>query len=301
MADLGRSVLKFIKDEQPTRKQVLQKFGISISEFNEILKEIKGFNHEVVYVNRHYGVSRTFRVENDVVIIQDGNLEPVELFMSDTHSSDKGCNHRLIQKVVKEAYARGVRIVYHAGDLVAGRTVYPGQIHDLRDITFEDQVSRLVDTLPALEGLEYYVINGNHDLNWLKLDAGNVGRELASRREDVHFLGDGYGRVVKNGVRIDLVHLDGSGSNGQGKVEKYLGNFMKSNADDAPHILLAGHLHKMLVGNDYGVEWMLPGNFQGPNQYVKRKGLLGPQGAYLVDYEIDRREVTHFRTERLQG
>lgn len=300
--DLGKNVLKFVKDNDPTEKEILRKFNLTKQELPFIFSTIKKYGNNIVFSNGHYAVSKIFKRGEDVIIINDGNLEPVELYFSDTHSSDKGCNHKLIQKVIKEAYNRGARYAFHSGDLVAGRTVYRGQVNDLNDLTFDQQVDRVANLFPILKGLEYFVINGNHDLNWLDLEAGNVGKELAKKRNDVHFLGDGAGKVVKNGIRIKLVHLAGSCSYAESyKLQVFLRNYMQTHIGDKdrPHIVSAGHLHKMLQFNHFGARAMYPGHFQNPNAFTKRYGLEGPQGAYLVDYKIDKKDIGHFRVEEL--
>ncbi len=297
--DLGRRILKFIKDETPTREEIIKSFGISDSELEDVLTMIRSFNHPVVFTNEHYAISKVFQRQEKTIIINDGNLEPIELYISDIHSSDKGCNFRLLRKIVHEAYHRGVRDVFIPGDLVAGRGVYPGQINDLVDLTFQQQLDRVEGLLPKEKGLRYFVINGNHDDSWMKLDAGNICSELSRRREDINYLGDGYGRVIKNGIKIDLVHLSGSGKNPEGKLRDWLGTYLKTHFEDKPDILLGGHFHEMSSFHAYNTICILPGHFQGPNEFVMRMGLIGKQGGYIVDYKIDRDKVSHFRAEGL--
>jgi predicted phosphodiesterase len=297
--DIGRKVLKLIKDSTPTPEEIQKTFGISETEMNDVLEMIRSFNHPIAFSNGHYAISKTFKKEEKTIIINDGNLEPVELYISDIHSSDKGCNFRLLRNIVREAYHRGVRDVFIPGDLVAGRGVYPGQINDLVDLTFQQQIDRVEGLLPREKGLRYFVINGNHDDSWMKLDAGNVGAELSRRREDINYLGDGYGRVIKNGIKIDLVHLNGSGKNPEAKLRDWLGTYLRSHFKDKPDILLGGHFHEMSAFHAYETICLLPGHFQGPNEFVMRMGLMGKQGGYIVDYKIDRDRVSHFRAEGL--
>lgn len=323
--DLGRQVLKFIKENVPTREDVKGKFGISDSELDEVIQTIRRFDHEILFQEGHFAVNSKFENQKEFIVVKDGNLEPIELYFSDTHFGDKKCNEERIVRVIEEAYARGARVAFHSGDLTTGRTVYKGQLEDLRYFTFEQQLERARLVLPKKEGLRYFMINGNHDFNWLELNAGNPVKTLATMRDDITFIGDGYGRIIKNGIKIDLVHLAGScTSAASGKVQEYLRKFCegKSSEDEEalggtrveeggskkividenqmPDILSAGHLHKMLVMTSYGVECIYPGHFQGANAFTRRMGLRGPQGSYLVDYKIDKRQVTHFRTEKLR-
>lgn len=298
---IGREVLRAIREKPSTEREIREKFNLTPMQLKEAFKTIESFGHELVYTDKHWGVSSSIKKQGKVIIVKDGDLTPMELYIADIHSGDRGCNHTFARETIDYAYKRGARYVFIAGDLVAGLDVYPPQIHDLRFITFDRQVRSVGEILPVKNGLEYFVINGNHDLNWMRHNAGNVAETLSEIRDDVHFVGDEFGRIIKNGIKIDMVHFrgKGGGSGGVNKITNYLTRKLKAQYLSRPDILIGGHLHEMLDLMLFGCQCVLPGHFQEPNSFCESQGLLGQQGAYLVDYKIDKRRVTHFRIEKL--
>ena len=68
--------------------------------------------------------------------------------ISDTHIGDKQHKLDALEKCYDKYFEEGVEKVFHAGDLLAGIGVYPGQHVDLQYHTLDDQINFCVDNYP---------------------------------------------------------------------------------------------------------------------------------------------------------
>jgi hypothetical protein len=106
--------------------------------------------------------------------------------------------------------SRGVKDIYHAGDLIAGQGVYSGQEYELKIFGADNQVNYFVANYPKLPGIITRFITGNHDMSYMKLAGLDVGVSIAEKRSDMQYLGMLSGEVEINNVKmIQLLHPDG--------------------------------------------------------------------------------------------
>ena len=295
---LEEKVIRYIKRNIPSKTDIKKEFGLKDKDFQKVITKI-GKEYNLVHTNKHYAIEKEYKKFEDTRILKDGNMHPTILFMSDTHISDKKCNYELIKKNIEFAYNEGARIIFHSGDITAGNgKVYRGQIHDLEHLTFEQQVETAINTFPYKKDLHYYMINGNHDESHMVSNSGNVGKSISDKREDIHFLGDGYGRMVYNDIKIDLVHLAGGSCYSISyPIQVYLRNFLQGKYEDKPNIVSAGHFHKLLYFDCYGIRALMPGHYQGENSFTKRKGLNGKQGSVLTEFNIINKLPKNFKAQ----
>ena len=211
--------------------------------------------------------------------------------IADTHFGSKLAATEELAKFIRYAYGEGVRMVFHAGDLLAGHNVYRGQIHDLDYVGFDDQADEAIRCLPQLEGLTYRFITGNHDLSFRMATGLSPGAAIQARahassagRTDIIWIGDNEGSCKFPGkIRIWLVHPGGS----PGEANSYrLQKLIRKRAwrpSSKPTIICCGHDHSYAEVYEAGVYAIKPGGFEWPTEYSRRKVLQTQVGGVIVE------------------
>lgn len=239
-------------------------------------------------------------VQDSLIVPTDGKKQIIGV-LSDLHCGSKYCLRAQIQDCVKHFYERGIRAILIPGDLLDG--CYKHGIFELSHTGLEDQTRDLFETLPALPGLSYHAITGNHDHTFNELTGVNVGAFIAGRfreqgRTDIHFYGDCGAFLQIAGAIVHLWHpLRGvayaKSYQLQKQVEKY-------GAGEKPHVLLAGHWHQFAVVEDRGVWAVACPTFQASGSaFSKRLGGQPALGGLILSWEIAGTDlVRNFSVER---
>jgi predicted phosphodiesterase len=229
------------------------------------------------------------RVPAATVNVHPSLLEGDEItvgVVSDTHLASRECAYEHLELAYDVFAERGIKEVWHAGDLVAGVGIYPTQVQDLTHHTFESQVENAVLRYPGREGITTRLISGNHDIE------GSFGRlganpvvAVCNRRDDMEFLGD-YTAVIElpNGARAQLVHGRGGGSYAASyKPQKWVEGLP---AGRKPAIVVFGHWHIRGTFAHRGVELMLGGCFEWQTNLLVRLGLQPAVGFHILTLRL---------------
>jgi hypothetical protein len=181
--------------------------------------------------------------------------------------------------------SRGVKDIYHAGDLIAGQGVYSGQEYELKIFGADNQVNYFVANYPKLPGIITRFITGNHDMSYMKLAGLDVGVSIAEKRSDMQYLGMLSGEVEINNVKmIQLLHPDG----GMPYAVSYRGQRIAEHiaSGDKPRVLLLGHLHVNVAMLYRNMAIFQCGCFEGQTTLLLRKGINPVIGGYLISLKI---------------
>lgn len=208
--------------------------------------------------------------------------------VSDTHLGSKFCNRAALREFVEYAYARGCREVLHPGDVVDG--CYKHGTFEVTHSGLEDQTRDLYETLPALDGLTYHAICGNHDDTFSEaggFDAGDyMQRQFESRgRHDLKFYGRRGAFLRLRGATIHLWHPRSGVAYArsyhlQRQIEQYA-------PGQKPDILLAGHWHTFVYVEERGVHACACGTFQDPGSaFSKSLGGTPAVGGLILSWEL---------------
>lgn len=212
--------------------------------------------------------------------------------VSDPHFGSKSCQLTALNEFSDIMKKHQVKHIFCPGDLVAGFSVYPGQIYDVYAIDSREQEETTLINLPL--GFDWYVLGGNHDYSFIKNGGGNnIISSIANKRSDVHYLGFDEATVpILNNVDVMLVHPSGGVPYSisyrlQKNIEQItiseLQNVVRG-VKDKPTVrfVLLGHLHiqmQAMFGSIWGAQC---GTFEGQTNYLKRKGLIPTIGGWIV-------------------
>lgn len=107
----------------------------------------------------------------------------------------------------------GVNTIFHCGDILDGNgRMYRGQLSEIHTYGAMAQAKYVVKNYPKVEGIKTYFINGNHDLSFYNENGIDIGEIIASKRQDMIYLGHYTGDVTLDKVIVRMIHPDGGGA-----------------------------------------------------------------------------------------
>jgi len=217
--------------------------------------------------------------------------------IGDTHIGSKYDNLQRLNFAYKVFQARGIKTVYHTGDIVDGEKMYRGQEYELRIHGAKDQADEVIKRYPRFKGINTFFITGNHDLSFYKTAGIDIGEIIATKRPDMHYLGreDAEIKLAKN-VKLRLLH-PGKGTayaisyHPQKIVENMLGG-------RKPNILAIGHFHKSeFIPNLRNIQVFQTGTLQSQTPFMARNFLSAHMGFWDVEVTMNKKGVAGIKSE----
>ena len=214
--------------------------------------------------------------------------------VSDTHLGSRYCQVSFLRWFYAYIKSQGAKFVLHSGDLTDGDDhVYRGQVFETCAHGFDEQLEYAVKNYPSC--IPTYFILGNHDSSHFERGGGDIGKALASKRADLHYLGQMGAYVYFNQVKCYLVHCAGSPPYAiTYRAQKLVEAFSTENK---PNLMVLGHHHQqyqVFIRNC----WCLGGSgFQGQTPFLRRKAVFPVIGGYLIEIETNSKGVARFKFE----
>jgi len=247
------------------------------------LKE-KGYNFH--RVNDLWSLDKTVVPAESTISHETDELHLTIGIVSDTHLASKMQQLTFLNDFYDRCADLGITSVYHAGDILAGVDVYPGQDSEIFKHTEDDQTDYVIQAYPKRKGITTYHIGGNHDLVFVKRGAADPNYRIALERDDIQYLGP-YSAWVKlaEGCMMYLLHPDGGGAyaisyRGQKLVESFEGG-------RKPNIAVIGHYHKQLYMRERNVHVIMPGAFESQTIFLRRKMIQPQVCGTILDLDFD--------------
>jgi predicted phosphodiesterase len=207
--------------------------------------------------------------------------------ISDTHAGSRYAMRGQLADFVRHAYTEGCREVLHAGDILDG--CYRHGVFELTHSGLADQARDAATVLPALPGLTYHAITGNHDGTFSERTGLDVGQAItgawsALGRSDLTVYGARSAYLRLGGAVIHLWHPKKAGAYAlsyllQKQVERY--SALK------PQVLIAGHWHVFCHVCVRGVEAIASPCFQGSgSDFAKSLGGSPAIGGLILEWRL---------------
>lgn len=216
------------------------------------------------------------------------------LELSDIHAGSLQFDRKTLHQVLQRALDEGIKDVHIAGDLCDGYKVYRGHMTNLRYWQAQDQADELAEIFQQYP-FRYLAIKGNHDYSFEKLGSVNPIKLIEDQVDDFHFLDSYAADIVIAGVVCRMVHLGGGRAYALSYGgQTYVRDLFAGQGEDVyvnglkyrMRFLHCGHLHTYITFEAAGIWITHSGNFQLPNDYCIRKGLVSSQGGRLVEAVI---------------
>jgi len=139
--------------------------------------------YNLIRFARTRGYEITINDEN-VILSKDRVLDPVKKveqletteiifgIASDLHFGSNCCQITNLHEFANICSKEGVKHIFVPGDVVAGNSVFSGQIHEIYAYTAREQENSVIRNLPKGQ-FKWYMIGGNHDYNFVKRSGHN--------------------------------------------------------------------------------------------------------------------------------
>lgn len=289
--DFEDRLLTLLKNRQEVNNLAIR-LGI---DFETLLKEVTKLELKGIVLNKWLENGKSYiRVDRDKPVAYNENTYNLEaedqakfLILSDTHFGHKKSQIAFTQELIHTAYARGVRSVFHVGDLTEGHymSIRPLSIRELDAIGFDEQLELTDKSLPKLDGLTYYVISGNHDLSHERNSFANPVKTLAKIRPDVKYLGHNFAKIwINDTIDIALIHpTDGIGQNYGLKLRQHID---RNTEDRTARFIFMGHYHKFTHLHYRGMDaWVVPALIK-QSEFMTDKNLESVVGGILLTLNL---------------
>lgn len=236
----------------------------------------------------HAKVEALAGVQNKVNIMRQAGGDIRFGLISDTHIGSLYAKTETLAGVYRYFAAQGVKMVFHAGDVIDGHKVYKGQEFELRDIGVEAQVSRLAEAVEHMPQIETRFITGNHDQSFKNLAGAPVGKLIESAT-GWKFLGEEQARVkwetAQGDFTLMLLHPGGGSAYAVSYKPQKITESLEGGTK--PDMLAIGHYHKAEFMPSYrNVGVVQSGTLCRQTPFMARLGLSAHIGAWLFDVSV---------------
>jgi predicted phosphodiesterase len=287
---LAEKLVALTKKTPRTFEDVCNVLDLSPKRLRDLLEECKEKNILVALEGNLVGLppreenKRAIQIGPKPVI---GKRQLVGV-LSDTHLGSKYCLREYLKDFVNYAYEEGVREICHVGDICDG--MYKHAAFEMSHHGIDDQIDDLFETLPALPGLTYHAITGNHDQTFMDSSGLDVGAHITARfkkfgRHDFYTYGDRGAFLKLRGALIHLWHPRSAGAYAisypvQKKIESY-------SPGQKPQVLLCGHWHRYTALYERGIHAFACPTMQGAGSAFSKSLVGSPAiGGLLLEWQL---------------
>ena len=273
-----------------TIEQINLYLGIDEIEAYGLIQSLKIDNYIINYntLDNTFGLQKNPLRDSRIYNHNVGDVTEFEfLVVSDNHWCTKHQQKSFVDYIYAEAHRRGIKNVYHVGDIVDGYYKNrPEQIYDLIRVGADEQKDYVVENWPKYPGMTTYLIIGNHDETHIRNGGFNIGKAIAQERDDFVYLGIGHAKIMLTpNCRMDLLHpLDGSSYAVSYSGQKYMDAI---SGGDKPNILFVGHHHKAMYFLYRNIHYFEAPSMTKQSSWMKRKRLANESGAWFIKVKVD--------------
>lgn len=206
--------------------------------------------------------------------------------ISDTHINSKYTQFTYLHQYYDYLSDLGVDTVYHAGDIDEGEQMRVGHAYECYNQGADDHIAEIVKNYPKRPGISTKFITGNHDSSIFKRCGYDIGASIASKREDMEYLGKDCSIIyLTPNCTLELRHP----WNGTAYAISYKPQKMieAMEADTKPNILAIGHYHKAEYLFYRNVHCFQTGCFQMQTPFTRGKGISIHMGGWIVTVSVD--------------
>lgn len=260
---------------------------ISARKTKELIKEAKKRGYNVQMVGDKYTLctvtipeQNNFAVEwKGEKIIRFGLMGDTQLGCIDTQITHLHTLYDIYQ-------SEGITQVYHTGDITDGEKMRPGHEYELYVHGADAQVAHTVDVYPVRPGIVTDFITGNHDYSFIRTIGLDIGKQIATQRPDMRYLGYGSSFIeLSPNCTMELRHPeDGTSYALSYKTQKII---EAMSGGEKPNILAVGHYHKMEQLFYRNVHAFQTACLCAQTRWMRGKSIAAAVGGWLVELHVD--------------
>lgn len=277
--------LKYYINKKKSVEEIAEDLGIERYQVYGLVQEL--INQGCLYdiVDGEIIKLKQPKQNNDVYTLNN-DLDHVRLLLlSDTHLCSKYDRLDILRYLYSRAYDTKTNYVLHSGDFTDGKSNRPEHVYELKELSYDGQVDYCVENYPKVDGLQTYIIGGNHDAWWYKSTGSDIVKAIAKQRDDLVYLGPDAADMKIGKLKIHQFHGKGAQAYAKSyKAQKYLDAMP---ADDRPHILQLGHIHQAFFYQQDNTSVFQTGCLEDQTPYCRSQGFSDNKSVWWVDVYFD--------------
>lgn len=284
--DEQRDVLLNALRHPSTIEQLADAVDRSPSTVRARIDELRAEGYHILQTGEHYSLPRSVVPAETIVDHRQNSTRLTIGVVSDTHLGSKYQQLTYLRRFYRICADRGIRRIYHAGDIIDGEGLYRGHEYNIFVRGLDEQVDYAAEHYPEEEGVETEFVGGNHDLSFVKKAGADPCVRIAEKRPDMKYHGP-YSAWIRltNGAMMYLLHPDGGAAYALSyKLQKIIESF---EGGRKPHLLFVGHWHQRAYIFNRNVHGFLAACFQAQTEYERRKALQPSIGGTILTLEFD--------------
>lgn len=278
-------------------KEIMAQTGLSRQILSQAITEVRNHENNLVFgkFDRTYYFSEvTTWYSNRTDLSQEMPLEGSFGLISETHMASDAERLDLINLAYDTYEKRGIKKVFHCGDVSDGWKEYKGHHNFVKVYGDHDQALYVVEKYPRKKDMLTYFIGGNHDDSYKnsKVDRMSLivngfehkGKHIPGRKDMVYLGQYSHNVIFPQEVNMHMVHPRGGNTYAISYRAQKRSEAMDRNL--RPDIQASGHFHT------YFHLWLNHTHFLGcpglqdETEFFVRLGLPRNLGFMIVHYEI---------------
>jgi hypothetical protein len=296
----GREALiAFLKDAPRTLAEVSAKFDRSAETCRTWIDELTASGYNVVETPTCAEVSTKALPPAPIVekLLRFNGLEFGIGICADLHGGSTAEQPSALHAFTRRAYDAGVRNMLVAGDIFAGYGVYRGQANDLYIVRADGQIAAGASRIPQMDGLDWWMLGGNHDFSFIKGGGPCALRALCALRPDIHFVGyDSADIPITDRVDARLWHPRGGlpyaisyrlQKGMEATAFEALRLAIAENANPKLRLVVGGHIHLSTMLPIGGIVGFQAGCFEMQNNLLRAMGRFPEIGGWIVRVRLE--------------
>jgi hypothetical protein len=281
---------EFIRKER-TIDQIKKEFDISEYEVMGYIYDLKKKGVNIVDVKKDDAIyiidlgDRCMNNDNSYNLdIGDNNNIKVAV-ISDTRFCSKLQQLSIVNDIYLKAQAENIHHILHCGDMSEGLYPATNQYYDsLFEYDTMQQANYIINNYPYIEGINTYFITGDQDKTHMKKKGSDIGKKIASEREDMIYLGANRCTISIKNLKILMQHP-------KSKIPytvSYKPQFYISSirSEDKVDILLHGHWLQAEKMPFRGVEEFSVPGLVATTPKMKDEGIQNTTGAWILNIHL---------------
>lgn len=287
--------MKYLIKKKRSFIQICEELGLKDYEVVGLINLMKDDGELIDYIKGEIVRLKAPLQTNDVYEVNSDSLHIPLLLISDTHLCSKYDRLDILRYLYAEAESKGIQHILHSGDFTDGKSNRPEHVYELKELSYEGQVDYCVDNYPKFSG-KTYVISGNHDDWWYKSTGSEIVKSIASRRDDIVYLGSDVADMKIGKLKIRLFHGKGGNSYAKSyKIQKYLDSIP---LEERPHILQTGHTHQSFYMKQDGTHCFQTSCLEDLTPFARSMGFPNDKSVWWLDVYMDNKgNVQHISQE----
>jgi len=208
--------------------------------------------------------------------------------ITDTHIGSIYFSPIDFEAMINECEREKVQFICHSGDVTEGLSHRPDHYYQCTHIGYEAQLQYAVK-LFSLTDIPVYMIDGNHDRWFIKSAGAKIVKNICDKLKHCIFLGHDNGKVITNGVTIELFHGEDFSSYATSYRIQKLIEAMEGGSK--PNVLLAGHTHKQGYFFERNIHALTGGALSYQSAWMKSKRMACHTGFWIIKMCVKEKEI----------